>query len=340
MARKLRVQYEGALYHITARGVEQRVIFDDDKDREHFIGSIANGVKEYGVRLYLYCLMTNHFHLLLETPCGNLSSFMHKIQTAHTVYYNRRHNRCGHLLQGRFGSKLVDGDEYLDRLSRYLHLNPIYIARNIKKPLEERIRILRNYKWSSFPGYAGLAEKMDFIEEEPLLNMTGGRKKKEKRRNYRRYVEAGLARSDKEFIDILKDSKWGIGDKRFQEWIRDLHLDMAMKVKRPEDVSFRRIELHLKPEFVMHAVADEFDVDARALKTKLYGNRARAVAARMLTRYAGLNQRDIASMLNMGTGAAVCQQLKTLKEDLLKNKNITDKVSKIEKLLNKKCKNT
>lgn len=340
MARKLRVQYEGALYHITARGVEQRVIFDDDKDREHFIESMANGVEEYGVRLYLYCLMSNHFHLLLETPSGNLSAFMHKIQTAHTVYYNRRHNRCGHLLQGRFGSKLVDGDEYLNQLSRYIHLNPVYIAANIKKPLGERIRILRNYKWSSFKGYAGLAEGMDFVEEEPLLNMIGGRKKKEKRRNYRRYVEAGLAKSDEEFINILKDSRWGIGDKRFQEGIRDLHLDMTMKVRRPEDVSFRRIDLHLKPKFVLLAVAKEFDINAKALTAKLYGNKARAVAARMLMRYASLNQRDVASMLNMGTGAAVCQQLKSLRKDLLKNRNIADKIAHIEKLLNNKCKDT
>jgi putative transposase len=109
MARKLRVQYEGAVYHVTARGVERRVIFDDDRDREHFLDRLGDSVQEYGVRLYLFCLMSNHFHLLVETPGGNLSAFMHKLQTAHTVFYNRRHERAGHLLQGRFNAKIVEG---------------------------------------------------------------------------------------------------------------------------------------------------------------------------------------------------------------------------------------
>ena len=207
MARKLRVEYEGAIYHVAARGVERREIFDDDKDREHFLKRLGEGVEEYGVRLYLYCLMTNHFHLLLETPCGNLSAFMHKIQTAHTVYYNLRHQRVGHLLQGRFRSPLVDGDEYLDRLSRYLHLNPVYIEANRKKPLEERVRLLRSYKWSSYQGYAGMCEPLGCVDEAPLLAMAGGANEKARRRNYRRFVESGVAKSDEEFIEVLKNAK-------------------------------------------------------------------------------------------------------------------------------------
>lgn len=110
MARKLRVQYEGAISHVTVRGVERRRIFDDDADRERFLNRLGEAVAEYGVRLYLFCCMRNHAHVVCETPRANLSAFMHKLQTAYTVYYNLRHRRAGHLMQGRFGAEPVAGD--------------------------------------------------------------------------------------------------------------------------------------------------------------------------------------------------------------------------------------
>src|ERR1035437_840283 len=118
MARKLRVQFEGAIYHVTLRGVERRDLFADDWDRKRFLEQLSRGVELDGVRLYLFCLMRNHAHLLIETPMSNLSSFMHRLQTAYAVYFDRRHQRCGHLLQGRYGAVPVEGDEYLLKLSR------------------------------------------------------------------------------------------------------------------------------------------------------------------------------------------------------------------------------
>lgn len=110
IARKLRVQYEGAISHVTVRGVERRRIFDDDADRERFLNRLGEAVAEYGVRLYLFCCMRNHAHVVCETPRANLSAFMLKLQTAYTVYYNLRHRRAGHLMQGRFGAEPVAGD--------------------------------------------------------------------------------------------------------------------------------------------------------------------------------------------------------------------------------------
>lgn len=328
MARRLRVQFAGAIYHVSARGVERRVIFDDDKDREHFLKRVEDGIEEYGVRLYLYCLMANHFHLLVETPAGNLSAFMQKIETAHTVYYNRRHNRTGHLMQGRYDARPVEGNAYLDRLSRYLHLNPVYVEKNVKKPLDERIRLLRDHKWSSYRSYAGLSEPVRFVDALPLLKMAGGRSDRERRRNYRRFVEAGLAKCDEEFLELMDASKWGIGDDEFQARIRDLHIDMALKTKRPEDVALRRVDLDVEPAVVTKVVAEVFGVEPESLKARHYGNRTRAVAARMLTRFSGMNQRDAGSYLNMGSGAAVCQQLSKLRE--ANDEDLASKMKKIE----------
>ena len=337
MARKLRVQFDGAIYHVTARGVEQRVIFDDDKDREHFIKRLGEAVEVTGVRLYLFCLMSNHFHFLIETPKGNLSTFMHKIQTAHTVYYNLRHDRAGHLLQGRFSVKLVQGDEYLYGLSRYIHLNPVYVGRNQKKPLKDRISILKGYKWSSYQGYSGICEKYDFVEENPILSMHTG-VEREKRTAYRRFVESCVAKSDKEFKKVLEESEWGIGDEGVRGRIRDMHTEMVRHVRRAEDVALRRIDFDVKPEALMKIVADELGVEEESLKCRSYGNMSRAIAARMLIKYSGMNQRDVGGYLRIGTGAAVCQQLGVLRKYMESDKKLSGQVARIEGLLEKQAK--
>ena len=107
MGRKRRVEYEGAIYHVTQRGAGRGLIFMDDADRRRFMENLDWAVGQDGIRLYLYCLMPNHLHLLVETPQGNLSRFMHRLQTAYTLYFNLRHDRTGHLVQGRYGAVLV-----------------------------------------------------------------------------------------------------------------------------------------------------------------------------------------------------------------------------------------
>ncbi len=313
MARKLRVQYEGAIYHVTIRGVGRRRIFDDAEDRRYFLKRLGEAGEKYGVRLYLFCLMTSHAHLLLETPGANLSEYMHQLQTAYTVYYNRRHRWAGHLMQGRFGAQPVAGDEYLLRLSRYIHLNPVYIRRLIDQTVKHRLTELRAYPWSSYRGYAGLAKAEEFIDDGPILAMMEGSAKK-RQRAYQWFVEAGLVEEDAEFLEILKESGWGIGGDEFQERIRDLHTALANKVKRPEDVSFRHLTRKVSPGEVLEIVADKFGEQAADLTRRRYACVARAVAAEMLGRHAGLNQRDIGELLSMGTGSAVCQQLKRLRE--------------------------
>ncbi len=127
MARALRIQYEGALYHITCRGNERKAIYRDDQDRKVFLELLINGIETYNIILYCYVLMDNHFHLLLETPLGNLSEFMRWFNITYTSHYNRRQKRSGHLYQGRYKSILVEKETHLYILSRYIHLNPVRI---------------------------------------------------------------------------------------------------------------------------------------------------------------------------------------------------------------------
>ena len=113
MARPIRIQYPGAIYHVTSRGNERKDLFQDEADREMMRRKLAVSLTRYQVRLYAYVLMRNHLHLLVETPRANLSRFMQHFNTAYTVYYNRRHRRHGHLLEGRFRARLVEASSYL-----------------------------------------------------------------------------------------------------------------------------------------------------------------------------------------------------------------------------------
>jgi len=332
MARKLRVQFEGAIYHVTIRGVDRRIIFDDDNDRKRFLECLGEAIEECGVRLYLFCLMSNHVHLMVETPMANLSAFMHKLQTAYTVYYNLRHKRAGHLMQGRFGAKPVGGNEYLLKLSRYVHLNPVYVGLMIDQPLERRLTELRSYPWSSYRGYAGLAKPVDFVVSGPILAMMQAQEKKRKMM-YRRFVELGLAETDEQFLEILRGSRWGIGEDAFQERIRGLHSDMASHVKRSEDVSFRHVLQKIDPEQVLSLVADGFGIKSDDLRKRRYDCVARAVAVQMLGRYSGLNQRDIGGFLNMGTGSAVCRQLQRLRNQRACDSELNLRVEEIESIV-------
>ncbi len=125
MARPLRIEYEGAFYHITARGNERKRVFLSKADYEKFLADLRSSAERFSVVIHCYVLMGNHYHLIVETPKANLSSFMHAIQSGYTTYFNTKRGRSGHLFQGRYKSILIDKDAYLLELSRYIHLNPV-----------------------------------------------------------------------------------------------------------------------------------------------------------------------------------------------------------------------
>jgi len=347
MARHLRVEFHGAIYHVTCRMIgaapppggyggarwpPEKCLFRDDADRERFLDRLAERVEQYNIRLFLFVLMTNHFHLVFETPAANCSKFMQSLCTAYTVYYNLRHRRHGHLLDGRFKAKLVEGDTYLLALSRYVHLNPVCVGALKRKPINERIKALRAYRWSSYPGYIGRRKKLDFVEYGPLLAEMHGRQREWPRR-YREYVETGLAASDEDFESVLKASPRSIGSEAFRALIDELHGKRVEAYARPEDVSFRRIIEPLPAAHVLAILGDVFGVEIDEFKRRRHNSPLRAVAARFLIRYAGQNQRDVADLLRIGSGAAVCNQLKRLPSKLSRDKHLRRRLKQAEERL-------
>ena len=179
------------------------------------------------------------------------------------------------------------------------------------------------------PGYAGLTKSYDFVDEHPVLGLMGG-PPDDSRKAYGRYVEAGIAQTDEEFGDLLRTSRWGIGDELFKERVRDLHAGRAQEVRRPEDVSFRRVTPTASAAAVLSAVAGVFQIEEAVLRRRCYGCRARAVAALLLGRHAGMNQRDVGVLLGMGTGSAVCRQLRGLRERMISDRSLGEMVSRAE----------
>jgi putative transposase len=180
MARPLRIEYADAVYHITSRGNERKNIFKTAPDRQQFLSYLESAAQRYSAVIHAYCLMNNHYHLLLQTPRGNLSQIMRHINGAYTTYYNIKRQRAGHLLQGRYKALLVDMDAYAQELSRYIHLNPVR-AGIVERPEE--------HPWSSYRYYIKLNSKPEWLHTEFVLSYFNGNISK-KQKEYRRFVES------------------------------------------------------------------------------------------------------------------------------------------------------
>jgi putative transposase len=159
MVRPLRIEYPGAAYHVTARGDRREPIAKDDADRTQFLDILGHALQRFDAQAWAYCLMGNHYHLVLHTQEANLSRLMRQINGVYTQSFNRRHGLTGHLFQGRFKAILVDRDSYLLEVCRYVDLNPVR-ARLVKRP--------DAYAWSSYRALVGLAPAPVWLDAQPI----------------------------------------------------------------------------------------------------------------------------------------------------------------------------
>jgi putative transposase len=187
MARPLRIQYENALYHVTARGNERGAIYRSDRDRMKFMELMKKAYERNGVIIHAYCLMSNHYHLLLETPYANLSETMRDLNGGYTTYFNVKHKRRGHLFQGRYKAIVVEKEAHLVELTRYIHLNPVRAG---------MVEMPEQYEWSSYGMYLGTEKEVEWIKTGWVLARSGKRSG-EARKAYRKFVERGIGAENK-----------------------------------------------------------------------------------------------------------------------------------------------
>lgn len=230
MARPLRIEFPGAIYHVTSRGNARRKIFLDDADREAFLATLAWVIERFKWICHAYCLMDNHFHLMIETPDANLSRGMRQLNGVYTQGFNRRHRIVGHLFQGRFKAILVERDSFLLELARYVALNPVR-AKMAKAP--------EDYAWSSYRATLGLAPAPAGLSADWLLGQFA-KTKAVARQRYQAFVQAGVGQPSP-----WKDLKGQVllGSETFVEKIRPLLQATDILVEIPK----RQRRLH-RPE--------------------------------------------------------------------------------------------
>lgn len=182
MARPLRIEFSGALYHVTSRGDRREDIFEDDEDRVRFLEVLGEVVTRFRWLCHAYCLMTNHYHLLVETPEANLSRGMRHLNGVYTQASNRRHGRSGHVFQGRFKAILVERESYLLELARYVVLNPVR-AGMVQQPGE--------WEWSSYRATVGAETRPSWLSTETLFAAFGQRRA-QAQKHYEAFVADGI----------------------------------------------------------------------------------------------------------------------------------------------------
>ena len=331
MARPLRIEYPGAWYHVTSRGSERGEIFRDDRDRERFLQALKESIERFKVEVHCYVLMSNHFHFLLRTLEGNLSRFMQRFNTAYTTYFNLRHHRAGHLYQGRFKAIVVEADEYLKELSRYLHLNPVRLKRYKELTVEDKARILKEYRWSSLPGYLGLTKPDEFVTYGTVLGYMGEDTKEGKKR-YCDFILSGIRKGIK---SPLKEARAEavLGTDSFIEWIRKTFIDVKQwtRKEQPQVGLLRGV---IPVQEMARAVGEEYGVRAEdVVNARSPYREARRVLIEMSYR---LNMR-YRSLQKLGDelggigGAAVAQNHNRLQKQMLNDKRLAQRVEKIYK---------
>jgi putative transposase len=309
MPRLPRIELADAVYHVMSRGNARKVIFLVDADRERFLRQLDHNLLTYDVVLYGYVLMPNHYHLLLRTRRPNLSRFMQRLGTSYALYFRYKHQAPGHVLQGRYKAKLVEGDEYLVPLSRYIHLNPLRTAACRRLSPAEQRRLLDKHRWSSFRGYADKQAAEERICYDLLRQF--GRSEAVARNHYRAYVHAGLTEDDAPLCEAMQASRYAIGS---AEFMRDT--ERQLKKRRTggptdRDVALPRDVVGL--ERIVAVVADHYGIGADELQQ--HGRRAgvaKAVAIELACRLSTLNQRQIGQQMGGITSMAVCMARRRL----------------------------
>ena len=268
--------------------------------------------------------MGNHFHFLVDTPMGNLGEFMRHFNISYTSYFNRRHKRVGHLYQGRYKSIVVDRDEYLSVLSRYIHLNPIRTRLMKNKPDEEKAEYLMNYRWSSLQGYINKNKREEFIDYAMVLGEYGGYNARG-RHAYKNRIYGDIAKGFE-----IKDKVIGqsiLGGKGFIKWIKDKFIKGRRDREKP---AIRQLHRYKAKDQILEAIGEETGKGLDEIKSER--GQIRLIVMDILYRAGGLNGVEIGTLLGVDY-STVSQGRKRLREKVHKDRKLKELVNRIEQRL-------
>ena len=318
MARPLRVEYPGAFYHVINRGNAGENLFKGIRDREKFLEYLETAIERFSLKIYTYCLMTNHFHVLLETQLPNLSQAIQWVNVSYAGYFNRKYRRNGHLFQGRFKSILVDADEYLKQLSRYIHLNPVR-ANLVEHPDE--------YKWSSYSTITGKTKEPEWLESTWLLSQFGT-KRKQAITNYKKFVEEADARDLKNPARGLSGG-FILGSPDFVIWIKEAFL--STRSDENEIPQLKALKPGINLDQIVEAVCREFNCEIETILHKgRKRNVARDVAIYLVRVLSGEKGKIIGGYFGNISGAAITKRYNCLIKQIENNKRFRDRIQRLK----------
>jgi len=278
MARPLRIEFPGALYHITGRGNASQDIYLDDVDRKRFMSLLGREVEQQRWCCYAFCLMSNHYHLLIETPEGNLVAGMRRLNGHYTQWFNWKHKRVGHLFQGRYKSIVVEHDSYFKELCRYIPLNPVR-AGMVKDPVK--------WAWSSYQSIVSRKTSYEWLDVNAVLAHFGSKKSKSQQ-VYKQFVLDGIG-MDSPWKE-LHGQIW-LGGEEFRTKMQDLVNKYSLN-----DIPITQTQ-PARPEKreVIDAVLNEFKLSEMKLWQRRNQEAFKAVVF-LLRRSVNLNLKDVAKI--------------------------------------------
>ena len=324
MARPLRIEFPNAIYHVMARGNGRQRIFHADADYQRMTDGLAKTIARTGWQVFAFVWMPNHIHLFVRTPKPNLSVGMQYLLSGYANWYAKRHQRTGHLFQGRFKAELVEDESYFWTLSRYVHLNPV----RGKKPLVDHPS---SWAWSSYPGYCRKSARVDWIEYESVLAAWQGEMGgKDSGLAYRRFVESGLETPPSNPLDNALEG-WLLGSDTFLKKVKKLitkpqHIDQTPKARRLTSLDANE---------VITAVAAYFKASPESYQSKRSTAPGRDLAAYLAHRRTTATLRELATAFGLSHPDSVSNLIRRAQNAISGSKSKKKDLERIDELLQK-----
>ncbi len=310
MARKPRIHFPGAFYHVISRGNQGQMIFHDDADRNRYLSLLEELPNRFRCKLYAYVLMGNHVHLLVEVTAIPLAKIMQNLQFRYTQYYNRRYQKRGHLFQGRYKAILCDRESYLLELVRYIHLNPVRAG---------LIRHIDRYRWSSHPMYLRGDGKGGWVSVDAVLKQFG-EKRHQAIRRYREFIRDGLGEGHREDYYRVIDQRF-LGDDEFVEEVRERGQEAEERL--PVDIVLKDI---------VQAACREFGVRPERVSQRGKSrevSRLRWTIGKLAVEEGGYRLVEVARFFGRDPGV-MSRGLRLLEERLVEEKELQRKIGRLQ----------
>lgn len=317
MARPLRIEFANACYHVTSRGNACKSIYKINSDRRKFLNYLSEAKNKYRFKLYAYVLMTNHYHLILETPDPNLNRIMQYLNSSYANYFKTRHKQIGHIFQGRYKALLIEKDTYLLELIRYVHLNPVRagITENLMK-----------YPWSSLGEY--LQQEKEFVDVDDILPFFG-KGKREAIKAVITFLSESKEYNEAE-LEWLKKPYGGyiLGKREFIKIILK-----QLKEKPPTKDTIRSKEMEdseLLVEKILNVTANEFKLTKETILNSVKkGVQGRDVAIYLIKKLTGLKNDSIGDLFGGISYSAISHAASRIEKEKVNDKDLIKKIEKI-----------